>query len=311
MKPVMGGYTLLEVLLFLAISSIFLAMANVVLQGQSAHTEFSASMNDVNSKMQQWMDEVKNGYTASTASSSVGIGSYNCDLDIASGNPVLSAPAVGTGNATGTNLPCIFLGKAIMVNDKFGGPTNAENKIYAYTVLGRRTFTDSSGEDVNVDSIKNARPTAAVFPVGSASPDINLTETYQIPNGTRLWHAWQDNSVLQTKNLAAFYTDPTSTNNSIISVLYPLHTNIDSTDWANTAWQIPECINLNLSTQNCVNDATTPDNLWPLTTWNLCFESTRDNERALLQIKSPNASGLGAFTTLQLGKAGVFPSCLK
>jgi Tfp pilus assembly protein PilE len=168
MKPAMGGYTLLEVLIFLAVSSVLLAISNVVLQGQSARTEFTASMNDVTSKMQQWIDQVKNGYSASNASSSAAtsasaaLNNYNCTIDALTQSPKLEPGSVASQHAIGTNLDCVFLGKAIMINDKFGsGPKDLTDKIYAYTVLGRRTYNDGTGQ-VLVNNLKNSNAVAAL-----------------------------------------------------------------------------------------------------------------------------------------------------
>jgi hypothetical protein len=304
MKPVMGGYTLLEVMLFLAISSILLAISNVVLQGQSSHTEFVAGINDVNSKMQQWVDEVKNGYSASSADSSAAIGNYNCSLD-GTGNPVLAVPSGATaGNGIGANLPCIFLGRAIVVNDEVGsGPQDLNNKIYAYTVLGRRSYDDGSGAQVNVNSLQNANTTAAVYDVGSSAPAINLTEQYIIPNGIRVRHVYFSNTPDQTNILAGFYIDPSNGANSLRAVQYPLNGNINPTDWAGgTAWDIPKCINLNLPAGNCQKSGT-PDNLWPMGEWDICMESTRNDERAKLRVIS--TTGEGAITKLEVGKTSI------
>jgi type II secretory pathway pseudopilin PulG len=301
------GYTLLEVMLFMAISAVFFAITVVVMQGQGARTEFVASMNDVNSKMQQWIDQVRNGYTSSSAGSVAAVGNYNCSLDVSTNNPKLSFPGVGNGNAVGTNLSCIFLGRAIMVNDETGsGPTDLNNKMYAYTVLGRRTYDSGTGQE-NVNNLLNANPTAAVFDGnGDGSPsddptDINLTEVYKIPNGMRVKHVWSSATPGQTNTLAGFFIDPTSANNSLLAVQYPLVGNIDPTAWGTNAWDIPKCINLNL-TPDCPR-AGTLSNLWPMTQWNICFESTRDDEMAWLKVIS--SSGSGAVTKLEMGKTGL------
>jgi hypothetical protein len=303
MKPVMGGYTVLEVMLFLAISSVLFAISGVVLQGQGARTEFVASMNDVNSKMQVWIDQVKNGYSGSAAdtNTAVGNGNYNCTLD-ASGNPQLYYPGVGAaGNTIGTNLKCIFLGKAIMVTDEVGsGPHDFSNTIYAYTVLGRRTYDDGTGQ-TNVTNLQNANPQAAVFDTdGDGTPNINLTEAYRIPNGMRVKHVWASSTPDQTNGLAGFFIDPSSANNSVLAVQYPLNGNVDPS-WTASGWDIPKCINLNLA-PSCQR-AGAPENLWPISEWDICFESTRDDELAKLRVIS--SGGMGATTKLEMGKTGL------
>jgi hypothetical protein len=87
-------------------------------------------------------------------------------------------------------------------------------------------------------------------------------------------------------------------------VQYKLSGNINPTAWGGNAWDIPSCINLNLN-PDCKNNGSTPENLWPMTTWNICFESTRDDERALLQVISPNGGGGSPVVKMQMGKASV------
>jgi hypothetical protein len=300
MKPATGGYTLLEVLLFFAVSSALLAIFNVALRNQGAHTEFVASMNDVSSKMQQWVDEVKNGYSASSASASLASGNYDCNLN-AQNKPVLTLPGVN-GHGTGSNANCIFLGKAIMINDEFGnpGPTDVNDKIYSYTVLGRRTFTDTNGNQTLVDNIINANPKAAIYDNGSGAPEpkTNLTEVYKIPNGARVRRVYSNPASKQTDNLAGFYIDPSSANNSLVAVQYKLDRNIDPVNWRANAWDIPTCIEL--LGPKCKVNGSTPPNLWPMDTWYICFESTRNDERALLEVISTN--GAGANIKMQIGK---------
>jgi hypothetical protein len=302
MKPATGGYTLLEVMLFFAVSSMLLAIFNVALRGQGAHTEFVASMNETASKMQQWIDEVKNGYSASTASSSLASGNFNCTLDLGN-RPQLTLS--GSGHGTGSNVDCIFLGKAIMINDEFGtpGPTNVNDKIYAYTVLGRRTYTDSNGNQVLVDNIIHANPGAAIYDLNPTDtiPDTgtNLTEVYKIPNGARVRRVYSDPYSRQTNNLAGFFIDPSSSNNSLVAVQYPLKRNINPAALDSSPWNIRDCIELTLSPQ-CRPNGSTPDNLWPMGTWYICFESTRNDERALLQVISND--GAGANTKMNIGR---------
>jgi type II secretory pathway pseudopilin PulG len=298
MKPAAGGYTLIEVLLFLAISSVLFVFSGIVLQGQGAHTEFTSSMNDVNSKMQQWIDQVRNGYTASNA----GLQNYNCDLDVSTNNPVLSKPAVGSAKDVGTNLKCIFLGKAIMVNGTVGsGPHNVNDRIYAYTVLGRRTYDSGSGQ-TNVTNLQNANPTAAVYDTDSdGTPDIDLTESYKIPNGVLVKNVFVKGNP-GPNNLAGFFIDPTSANNSLIAVQYPLNTNVDPKIFAGGSSDITKCINLSLPSSNCVR-AGAPDNLWAMSEWDICFESTHDDELATLRVIS--SGGSGVVTKLEMGNTGL------
>jgi hypothetical protein len=143
MRPPGGGYTLIEVMLFLAISLAILVTSIVVVGGQEAHAEFSTSMNEINGKVQQWIDEVANGYSANGSSNSSAIGNYTCSLGTVekqNNTPVLSLSPSG-GNARGANPECIFLGKVIQINNQ----DQYSDSIYAYTMLGRRTSVDTDG----------------------------------------------------------------------------------------------------------------------------------------------------------------------
>jgi hypothetical protein len=269
-----GGYTLLEVMIFLAVSSLLLFFTNVVFSGQAAHTEFVASMNNVNSKMQEWIDGVGNGLTGSTSAADSHLGNYVCTIDPVTNSPKLTSPQFSNGNAAGTNLPCIFLGKAIYAND-----VNYKTSLTAFTVLGKRTYNNGVST-VLADNLRNANPTAAAFlvPGDLATPSIQLKEEYKIPNGAQIRHAWSSTNAaaIPHDTLGGFFIDPSNASNSLLTVQYPFSAGINPTDSA------------------------APDNLWPMATWNICFESTRSDERALLQVISSN--GHGATTNLKLGR---------
>lgn len=289
MRNASGGYTLIEVMLFLAISGIILAISVVVVRGQSAHTEFITSMNDVNTKMQQWIDEVDNGFTNSTSSSSSVSDNYNCTLD-GSGYPKLTA-AVGSGNERGANPDCVFLGRAIQVTDS--ADTDHNNHIYAYTVLGRRTYINA-GQTIGVDSIVNANPVAAI-----AGAD--LTEDYLVPGGVRVLSVNSSGGVGTHSHMAGFFTSfntPTSAQHngasSLLSMLYPLSGNRNP-----KSDDVQNCIKLKSPCQY-----TTPvvSNPWPMSNWKVCFGSTRNDEWANLTVIS--SGGFGAKTELTFHKGG-------
>jgi Tfp pilus assembly protein PilE len=299
-----GGYTLLEVMIFLAISSLLLFVTNVVFSGQAARTEFVGSMNNVNSKMQDWINGVSNGLTGNTSAGSAHSGNYVCTIDPATNAPKLTSPQSADdsvrGNAIGSNLPCVFLGKAILANDN----TSDKTSLWAYTVIGKRTYANGAGT-ILVDNLKNAAPTAGVFNTDTSDePEISLVEEYKIPNGAQIRHAWSSDNTNPSPHdtLGAFFIDPSNASNALLAVQYPLSASYDPTNWsgAGSAWDIIKCINLDLPSQQCKITGSTPDNLWPMSTWNICFESTRDDERALLQVISTD--GHGATTKLKLGK---------
>ncbi len=288
MQRAFGGYTVIEVMIFLAISGALLALTIVSIKGQAAHTEFTSSMNNVNSKFQSWIDEVSNGYTGAQIAES---SNYICKADF-SKHPVLQ-PAGAPGLAgVGSNSECIVLGKAVQI------VTNAlpdyGNTIYAYTILGLRTYADSSGISLLSDSISHSNPAAAV----SAGAD--LTEEYKIPDGARVLSIKKPNSgVLNGSRVVGFFTGFKGKNvdvsggfnngSSVVqSIQYPFKQDVPPRDAT-----LLDCFKLASSCSPGLN----PDPP-ALTEWDICFGSTRNTDKAMLAILSSN--GLGASTKLTM-----------
>jgi hypothetical protein len=315
MRRPLGGYTLIEVIIFLAVSTAILAMSIVVVRGQEAHAEFSTSANEVNSKFLQWIDQVDNGYSGSTAANQLASSNYNCDLSQYGdgvARPVLTYPTFGPANGRGKNADCIFLGKAIQVN----ADDTYSNQITVYNILGRRI--DETGD--NVFNIPDANPVAASFPQTGLGDRIDLTETYKIPNGARVLSVANTNKNDQnicgvnptgTSQIGGFYTNfnlpkVNSANGSlsIIAIQYPLCYGSPASSYLPESAQVLDCLRL---VSPCAAPCSGLDcnkktaGLWYMTQWMICLGSSRNGETALLTINSgvKNGAGVGAGTTLE------------
>jgi hypothetical protein len=127
-------------------------MSAVFINGKQANAEFRQGMNDINSQLQQVINEVGNGYYPSnndvTCTASGGSGSVS----------------ITTGSKEqGTNQTCVFLGKLIQfgVGDPAPG-IDIHTAYNIYTVAGRQytgtngavptNFVDSNPEIVDVPS---------------------------------------------------------------------------------------------------------------------------------------------------------------
>jgi hypothetical protein len=290
MKAPAGGYTLLEVMLFLAISSTLFAATVAVIRGQSTQAEFSTSVNDVNSKFQQWIDDVSNGFTGTSAGSSDADANFTCQIaGVGTGrSPQLQAG--GLTNARGTNSDCIFLGKAILVNQ-----ASNNTQIVAVPIVGLRV--DDEGEVIN--NIQDTEPIAAINAPGNLS-DVDLSDRYTIPHGTKVLSV-RDQACPPAaicSHMAGFFTsmDSSSGSQNLLAVQYPyLHTdgNIDDDN-------VYQCIMLEREAE-CKTPPT--KNLWPMNRWDICLATVRGNNRALLSIISSN--GLGAKIKMVTGKSDV------
>jgi hypothetical protein len=294
MKAPAGGYTLLEVMIFLAISSTLFAATVAVIRGQSAQAQFSTSVNDVNSKINQWIDDVSNGFTGTSAGSSDTESDFICTVrGVGGGRTPELKVGTGTTKARGTNSDCVFLGKMILVNE-----SSNSTQLVAAPIVGLRA--DADGENIN--NIQDTEPIAGINAPGNLS-DVDLSDRYTIPNGTRVLSAHEQGCTDPTvcSHMAGFFTslDNFSTGNgaqNLWAVQYPFYhkdSNIDDPS-------VYQCVMLDRG-----SECKTPPskNLWPMKSWDLCLATVRGNNRALLSIISSN--GLGARTKLVTGKSDV------
>src|SRR5436190_944047 len=109
------GYTIIEIMIVLAVSGFMLASAAVLLRGQSTETTFQQSLRDIESKIQ----DVANSVTQNLYPNA---DKYTCSAS--TGTAVLTA---ATGDL-GTNDSCLFLGRAIKA-------VTGKGKLYIYSVL--------------------------------------------------------------------------------------------------------------------------------------------------------------------------------
>ena len=165
---------MIEVLIFLAISSFLLVVSITFLSGREDQNRFSQSMRDIQSKFQDWINDVSTGYPGAT-SGNTGLSSLRCDIP--SGNGRINVKSVGVGPRT---PDCIFLGKAIQVTTVASPPSSGqESKIYAYSVFGRRVLT-AGGEERLVSNLVEAVPVPVVGIPGVSGSWVDFTEAYDL-----------------------------------------------------------------------------------------------------------------------------------
>lgn len=266
-----GGYTLIEVMIFLAISGVLFVSAVVLIQGQQGRTQFSQSIRDIDSKLQQYVTEVSASYFPSTEK-------YSCSVDSVTGRPKLKLVA---NKALGSNEDCIFLGKALQFTHYASG--NTDDTITSYSVLGRRTevvnVSGGTTQTILVPSFSDANPT----------PTSSLVDTYTLPFGTKVASA-KDNSG-GTSAMAGFYVDLSQTTSdasanksaSLVSYQYPNNVDLSTpADVSNAS--LYGCLTLNKSQCSGLIGSPTPlPN--PFSKWVLCFKSGANNQTATITVK--------------------------
>jgi type II secretory pathway pseudopilin PulG len=120
------GYTIVEVMLFMAISGSMFIVAGVFVNGKQASAEFRQSMNDMVVQLRSTIDDVSNGsYTLAD----------NTFCTATAGGP-LKVTTV-SGAKQGQSKGCIFMGKVV----QFNGP-----KYNVFTVAGRQFSDDTNSK---------------------------------------------------------------------------------------------------------------------------------------------------------------------
>ena len=144
-----AGYTILEVMIVLVVTTALFVGVVSLLGGRSQQTETTQAVRDFESKLQNIASDVANGYYPN---------GFTCTADSGGSAIVLNATAIGGG----TNVGCIFLGKVLALD-------TADTDII--TVVGRQ-FT-SSIASTDVSTLAEAKPVAVAR---SGGPDV--TDTY-------------------------------------------------------------------------------------------------------------------------------------
>ncbi len=119
------GYTIVEVLIFLAVSAVLFASTMALLSGRQQRVHFTNVVRDFETKLTDVANDVSNGYYQSA-------GNVTCDNALTIG--------VSASKTQGTNNECIMLGRVI----KFGYDTGGE-RFGIYSLVGRR---QAAGKDV-------------------------------------------------------------------------------------------------------------------------------------------------------------------
>jgi type II secretory pathway pseudopilin PulG len=175
-----AGYTIVEVMIFLVISAGLFGAAVTGLTLQNNRTQFTESVQTFDQRLQDVLNDVETGYLPSNEN-------FTCTLD-GSGAPHIDNTS---GNPLGTNLDCVFVGKAI----QFAPSGGTASDFRVYTLVGRRVMPNAQGINVQVESIDDAFPRAidgvngGVVDTGRLTADLEIYKvvykgaTDSSPNG--------------------------------------------------------------------------------------------------------------------------------
>lgn len=167
MKRLLGetGYTIIEVMIVLAVSGGLLASVATMISGQQRRTEFSIATRELESKIQDVFNDVETGVISNN-------GQLKCTVTGAA-SPVIENAGPGVSGQ------CIFVGKAIQFYKDSAGLLSQYGVI---NVVGRREYEDADGKIRTVTSLENAK-TVPFYIDGSSK---NTVDTGSLVNGLQL-----------------------------------------------------------------------------------------------------------------------------
>ncbi len=163
------GYTIIEVMIFMAVSGFMFVIAAAFISDKQSKAEFKQSMSAINSQVQSVINDVSNGFYPSNSD-------FTCQA-ASSGAPTLSQSS--PNNPQGTNRGCVFGGKVIQF-----GTHNTNNKGYNIYSIAERQFASGGSTDTLPTNFTEAQPVVASD--SASPPNFNLTEKNTLEWGTKV-----------------------------------------------------------------------------------------------------------------------------
>lgn len=153
---VADGFTIVEVMIVLAVSSLLLISAAALIDGRQAKTEFTTGIHDQQQKIQQIISQTSSGYYPN---------GHNFVCSGSASGPVIFAAGA---NAQGTNAGCIFLGKAL----QFGlGTSMPQNGTVGVLPIVGNQYESVAGIQTPVLTVGGSVPRAA-YPINASETNV-------------------------------------------------------------------------------------------------------------------------------------------
>jgi hypothetical protein len=192
-----GGYTIIETLIFLAVSGAMFISAMALISGRQAKADFNSAVRDFDSQLQDIANDVSDGYYSNLLSNG-----RELKCSATSSNLLLGAEA--TTGTQGSHNECIFMGKAIQFEPQ--GKTGSYNLML---LVGKRLNDDN--EDVT--DYNEAVITAVAPPYG-----VDATTNFKLRGGAEVTCVMY--SDVPSETLGAPGVDPCSVGNETDNVAF-------------------------------------------------------------------------------------------
>lgn len=165
------GFTIVETMIVLAVTGLLFLMAAIAVSGEQNRTEFQQAINNIQSGIQQTINQVAAGDYPNT-------NNFRCDGTGGS----LSIHSATNPNNQGSNTGCVFLGKVLQFAKS---PSTDPQQYVAYTIAGLQCINGYIGGNVNIpcDGTLGQTDPVAIAPGGPSDnpgyPDASVTSVLQ------------------------------------------------------------------------------------------------------------------------------------
>jgi prepilin-type N-terminal cleavage/methylation domain-containing protein len=275
MKKGPRGYTIVEVLLVLAISSVLFLGVTTIFGSGRKNTEFSQAIYDIQSKVKQYAVQVSTGNFLETTQ-------YTCAQSPSSLRATLT---LGASASTNSNQDCIYLGKALL-------PVIGSSDIYVYDVLGlRNAHNGITDTGLYVKNVGEAMPEPAGSRDAGNAFTYLFTDKYTLANGTKILSAKTNGTPGGILKIYSTFQNNNTTSRGI-------------TAYSNTYTyqagdeQASGFAETNARLRNCIEEVSTCVTATDLTVngWQLCIQ-TDSAHQGILTVK-PSSNGLITKVTI-------------
>ncbi len=272
------GFTIVETVIFLAISGILFVSVVGLIQNKQSSTYFTQGSHEVFSQIQSLSNSVQTGYFNDA-------NKYSCTA------PLNGPISFGGVNSQGSSFGCTFIGYVLQFQP-MPPPIVANNntKYNEYAVFGRQ-FADGSTTDSPAD-FASARPVAQLIKTVTIPPRFTISSIHCI-------------SCVSTplNSLVGFFSNFSVTTGSgagaLNTQLVPIPTTAQFVTPANAQSYIAGLFNCGSNV--CSTGGTTPTVANPTSGIDICLQSTADlTKYAVITIGGSTAGGAGNPLSVQL-----------
>ncbi len=152
-----NGFTIIEVMLVIVVSGALLVSALSTIQQNKRHVEFSQSVRDLESQLNDVINDIPTGYFLSNTNLRCRVTGNN--------RPQISN---ASGSSLGSNNDCIYVGKVLQFL-----PNGNNARLYIYNLAGRRRTPSGN----TATTLTDAKPVAVY------TPTLDTIKSYRLQNG--------------------------------------------------------------------------------------------------------------------------------